>query len=203
MRNLQLGAATAAILALGACSDTGTMTSGASTGSTAATSAYAGTATPSPPAASLTPLSAADVTFIFEAAHGGAGEVEMGQLAQSQGTTPAVRDLGTRMVQDHTAANQELQSLAQSKGVQPPGVTDRGRQVAGEILRSLSGPTFDREYIKDQIAEHRMAIALFQVEAANGEAPTLKSFAQRTLPTLQHHLDMFTRAGAGAAVSRR
>ncbi len=207
MRTLWLGAASAAVLALGACSDNGYTTSGASTSTTAAPtyggSAPAAAPASSAPASSMTSLSAADVSFIFQAAYGGTSEVQLGQLAQGRATSPMVRDLGTRMVQDHSAANQELIQLAQAKGVQPPGAPDHGHQVAYDILASLNGANFDREYVKDQVAEHRMAVALFQVEAQNGDDPTLKAFARRTLPALQSHLDMFVHAATRPMVSAR
>src|SRR5206468_2202855 len=45
-------------------------------------------------------------------------EIEMGQLAQSNASSAKVKDLGQKLVDDHTQNNQQLQQIAQQKGVQ-------------------------------------------------------------------------------------
>src|SRR5438309_6211321 len=45
-------------------------------------------------------------------------EIEMGQLAQNNASSPKVKDFGQKLVDDHTQNNQQLQQLAQQKGVQ-------------------------------------------------------------------------------------
>lgn len=51
---------------------------------------------------------------------------------------------------------------------------------------------FDREFLDEQTAEHRVAIALFAFEAERGQDPDLRSFAARYLPVLQRHLDQLS-----------
>jgi putative membrane protein len=46
----------------------------------------------------------------------------------------------------------------------------------------------DDEYITSQIKAHQDAIALFKDEAASGSDSDLRTFAQKTMPALQHHL---------------
>ena len=44
--------------------------------------------------------------------------------------------------------------------------------------------------MQGQVADHKATVALFQQEASSGQDPQLKAFAQKYLPTLQHHLQM-------------
>jgi len=65
-------------------------------------------------------LSAKDKRFINEAAMGGMMEVEGGRMATQNAKHGEVKKFGERMVNDHSAANNELKSIAASKGVQVP-----------------------------------------------------------------------------------
>lgn len=142
-------------------------------------------AAPAPP-----PLSAADTTFINQATAAGLDEVQDAQLASERGARPAVRQFAQQMVTDHSAANQQLTALAQRKGVTPPGQPDEQQTAEYARLQRLHGASFDRQYVRDQVAAHQAAVALFQQEAQQGADPDLKAFAEQTLPTLQQHLSM-------------
>jgi len=41
-----------------------------------------------------------------------------------------------------------------------------------------------------QVSAHKDAVSLFQRYAKSSDNPKLKDWAGKTLPTLQHHLDM-------------
>ena len=47
-------------------------------------------------------------------------EVELGQLAERNGSAAAVKEFGARMVKDHTRLNNELGSVATSIGLTVP-----------------------------------------------------------------------------------
>jgi putative membrane protein len=131
----------------------------------------------------------ADYNFVMQAALGGLGEITAGQIAQQRSTDTAVRDIGARLVADHTRANQELATLASARGITVPTTTDPGRQGAVAILQQMSGPAFAKAFVDQQLAEHQVAIALFQSEAASSMDTELRGFAQRQIPVLQHHLE--------------
>lgn len=65
-----------------------------------------------------------DEAFVTEAMKGDNGEVEIGQLAQSQGQSQAVKDFGKQLVGDHGAHKEELASLAQTAGIYGHGRTE-------------------------------------------------------------------------------
>jgi putative membrane protein len=57
------------------------------------------------------------------------------------------------------------------------------------MLESKQGADFDKAYIHDMVRDHEEDIAEFRREAQNGRDPDVKAWAQKTLPTLEQHLD--------------
>ncbi len=129
-----------------------------------------------------------DATFYKQAAEAGIFEVDAGNQAQQKASNQQVKDFGAMMVKDHTAANDQLKSLAASKNISLPTTASVSEMTKKGELDVLSGDTYDKSYIKGQIKAHHQAIALFKKEAASGQDPDAKAFAQSTLPTLQKHL---------------
>jgi putative membrane protein len=155
---------------------------------------HAATTVQSAAEAQTTPtLSTTDTTFINMAAIAGNEEVIAGQFAQTRAASPAVRRFATRMVTDHTAIDQDLMALAQSKGITPTTAPDQARVDMMAQLQKLRGHAFDRTYMTGQVADHEAAVSLFQNEAQNGTDPAIKAFAAKELPTLQSHLEMARR----------
>jgi putative membrane protein len=144
----------------------------------------------------------ADHKFAMQAAMGGMMEVELGRLAASKGASDEVRQFGQRMVDDHTKANEELMQLASGKGMTLPAAPDPKHRAEMQKFSALSGEKFDREYVKMMVKDHKKSVGEFQKEAARGTDPDLKSFASRTLPTLQDHLQMIQRINDKMAMRR-
>jgi putative membrane protein len=129
-----------------------------------------------------------DASFYKNAAQGGIAEVAAGRLAQDKGNSQPVKDFGAMMLKDHSAANEQLQSLAASKNITLPTGTSVGQMATKAKLDVLSGDTFDRSYVKSQISAHRQTIALFHQELSFGQDADAKAFAAATLPTVRSHL---------------
>lgn len=129
-----------------------------------------------------------DASFYKNAAEGGIAEVDAGHLAQDKGNSQQVKDFGAMMVKDHTAANEKLQSLASSKEITLPTTASVRQMAVKAKLNVLSGDTFDKSYVKNQIAAHRETIALFRKEINSGQDADAKAFATATLPTVRAHM---------------
>src|SRR3712207_4133785 len=91
-------------------------------------------------------LSTSDAAFVTSAARGGMAEVQLGQLAQRNGRSAAVKRFGQRMVEDHGRANQEMMALAQRKQLTPPSGIGAEHQRTHDDLARLRGGAFDRAY---------------------------------------------------------
>src|SRR5262249_40412001 len=135
---------------------------------------------------SLVPV---DQQFVTTAAEAGAAEVEMGKLAETHGSSSAVKDFGKRMASDHERAGDELQSIASKKGVKASEQLSKKDRDAVDKLTKLQGAEFDKAYIQAQLTAHKDAVSLFEKESKSGKDTDLKQYATNTLPTLKEHLN--------------
>jgi len=132
----------------------------------------------------------ADNGFVTKAANGGLAEVKLGTLATQKAASADVKAFGQQMVDDHGKANDELKQLASSKGITLPTNIDAKEQAKYDRLSKLSGAEFDRAYMKEMVSDHRMDVSEFRRESQRGSDPDVKAWAAKTLPTLEHHLQM-------------
>jgi putative membrane protein len=135
-------------------------------------------------------MGSADQTFVTKAAHGGLAEVKLGTLATQKAANADVKAFGQQMVDDHSKANDELKQLASTKGITLPTDIDAKDQATYDRLSKLSGAEFDRAYMQHMVADHRTDVAEFRHESQRGEDSDVKAWAGKTLPTLEHHLQM-------------
>lgn len=135
-------------------------------------------------------LSHADKEFIEDAAKGGMFEVQSGQLAEKKASDEAVKSFAQRIVQDHTKANDELQQIAQSKGVKMPDKEKWMERHEMSKLQKLNGAEFDREYAQRSVKDHQKDIKEFEKAASKVKDPDLKAWAEKQLPVLREHLAM-------------
>jgi putative membrane protein len=135
-------------------------------------------------------LAQEDMEFATEAAQGGLKEVQLGELAQQQAESDAVKEFGQRMVEDHGKANDQLKQIAQQKGIELPQELPADAQQLRDELQQKSGEEFDRAYMDDMVKDHEEDVEKFRQYTENGQDPDLKSFAEETLPVLEEHLQL-------------
>jgi putative membrane protein len=145
-------------------------------------------ATTSDTAQQSSSLSDQDKKFADAAAKGGMMEVMAGELAAKSATNSTVKTLGQMMVKDHTKANDELKQWAAQNNYTLPSGLDADQQKKFDELKTKKGAEFDRMYTAQMVSDHQKTIADFKKQAAEGSETSLKAFATKTLPTLEHHL---------------
>ena len=129
-----------------------------------------------------------DGDFILDAANGGLMEVQLGTTASTAATSPAVKEFGRMMVDDHTKANSELTAITSKKGITLPAAPIGKNKDHINDLTSKQGADFDKAYVSMMVDDHKEDVSKFQHEAKNGKDPDIKAFAAKTLPVLQKHL---------------
>jgi len=131
-----------------------------------------------------------DAQFVASASSGSIAEVRLGELAQQRGSSKAVKDLGKRMLDDHTATNQKLQMIAAKEKMNITADLTPEDRATYSKLTNLLGPAFDKAYALEMVRDHQKDIAEFEKEAQYGKEPAVRKLAQEVLPTLKQHLQL-------------
>ena len=126
--------------------------------------------------------------FVDEASAKGVAEIETAKIALEKGTAADVKEFAQMMIDDHTAANQKLQALAQGKKWEVASEADLMSKAKAMILKLRDGESFDQAYANNQVVAHEQTIELFRKQAQEGQDSDLKAFANETLPKLEQHL---------------
>jgi putative membrane protein len=188
---LALTLALSAGLASAQTSHGGSGTGSSATGGQAAPAAQPGTGTRNAETTKDDQLARADRKFIQEAAEGGMFEVQAAQLAASKAASPEVKSFATKLVDEHTTANNELVQLANARKVELPAGPPRSKRNDIEKLGKLSGSEFDQQFVREVgIKDHETDIKKFEKASKDVKDPQLKAWVDKTLPHLREHLAM-------------
>ncbi len=126
-----------------------------------------------------------------KAAEDNISEVMLGKLAATRALRPQVKSHAAQMVEDHSAAYQELKALAAKKNVSLPAMLDNDRQKKCDAITKMKSDKFDKKYPKCMVKDHEKAIKLFKREAKEGSDADVKKWAADKLPALEKHLAMW------------
>jgi putative membrane protein len=130
--------------------------------------------------------------FIDKAAVSNKFEIDTSQLALEYGKGDDVKKFAKEMVDDHTKVGEEFKATLKAADITPPAdsldLTHQAKYAKLRVFTTEDG--FDSSYVAQQLAAHEEAVQLFKDHAANDPTPAIKDFAAKTLPKLEHHLEM-------------
>lgn len=132
-------------------------------------------------------LSADEQAFVTEAMKGDNAEVQIGQLAQAQGGSAAVKDFGSMLATDHGAHRGKLADLATSAGMSATDEPSAEGKANLAKLKGLTGAAFDKAFKAAMVEDHKKDIAKYEKQTS-AASPALASLAKDTLPVLKKHL---------------
>jgi putative membrane protein len=137
-------------------------------------------------------VSPSTADFVKEAAISDMFEIQSSELAEQKATDPQTKTFAEHMIKDHKKTSSDLKMLVDSGKVNAeiPTQLDSSHQSMLDKLKSLSGADFTKQYNSDQDSGHKDAVSLFKRYADGGDNPDLKTWAAKTLPTLDDHLKM-------------
>jgi len=129
--------------------------------------------------------------FVKEAATSDMLEISAAKLAEEKGNAEE-KKFAAQMITDHTKTSSDLKQLVSSGDVKAdiPASLDDASQKKLDKLRDAKPADFASEYDPMQVSAHEDAVSLFERYAKSGDSLKLKDWAGKTLPALQHHLDM-------------
>ena len=134
-------------------------------------------------------ISREDKEFIKNAGELGLTEVQIGQLAAKNATSPELQALGAKLVADHTASNDELVKLAVSKNVQ---LTMEPTSAQKQMLAKFEAKTarFDKEMMEHIRKDSEKGLRTYADAAADSKDADIKAFAVKTVSSLTEHYKM-------------
>jgi putative membrane protein len=148
-------------------------------------------------------IAPATADFVKEVAISDMFEIESSKLAEQKGNAQE-KSFAQQMITDHTKTSTELKQLVSSGKVKEelPSALDSSHQSKLDKLKDASGRDFSSDFDSDQVSAHKDAVSLFERYAKSGDNADLKDWAGKTLPTLQHHLDMAQELGKAPSVGQ-
>ena len=130
-----------------------------------------------------------DKQFVRNAAEASMADVKIGALAAQKGS-PAIKDLGQRMVDDHTQIGKDLGTVADSMGVMLPKKVNKEQQAEYDKLNGLSGKDFDTEYVTYLAKTHWEDLHNYRMEASVAVDEDLQSEVIKALGTMREHIGL-------------
>ncbi len=129
--------------------------------------------------------------FVTEAANSDMMEIAAAKLAQDKGNADE-KKFAAQMITDHTKTTNDIKSMVESGDVKAeiPATLDSSHQSKLDKLRDAKADNFASDYDSMQVSAHKDAVSLFERYSKSGDNAKLKDWAGKTLPTLQHHLEM-------------
>ncbi len=146
----------------------------------------------------------ATADFVKEVAMSDMFELESSKVAEQKGNAQE-KTFAQQMVADHTKTSGELKALLVGGGnVQAtlPTALDSSHQSKFDKLKVAAGKDFSSDYDSYQVRAHEDAVSLFDRYAKGGDNSALTDWADKTLPTLRHHLDVANELGKVPSVGQ-
>jgi putative membrane protein len=134
--------------------------------------------------------SAWDEEWLKMSIEGDLFEIQGGNQAQEKATTQIVRDLGARLVKDHTKSLHDAADVAHQLGIDVPDKPSPSQQWQLRAVAQFKGAEFDKWYSDLEVQDHVQDIQEAQDEVDKGCNDQIKQLAEDDLPVLQQHLEL-------------
>ena len=135
-----------------------------------------------------TPINDTDRIFLIQDAQGSVADYANGAAALNQGQSPAVRQFGIWLLQDHNRLNIGLLMLAQRKGVSLPLTISDADKTKLTTLTGKKGADFDRAFLQDAVQTNQQDISNAKKELAATTDPEVRLLVTDYLTTEYGHL---------------
>jgi putative membrane protein len=121
--------------------------------------------------------------------------VKASGLAISNSKNQQVIQFAKAMIDDHTLLADNLKKLETDNFVTGADtISPANMQLINDLEQKKAGE-FDKAYMGMVVSQHELDLALFKTASQN-KSPNLSDFAQKTMPSLQAHLDSAKMIGA-------
>jgi putative membrane protein len=148
----------------------------------------------------------ADAKFIREIDADNFLEIRLGRLAEKKARNEAVKQFGRRMVEEHTALQEQWTRMAKNNGMEFKSGMGRRHKSKLTRLEKMSGREFDREYMTLMVQNREDYLSYLRKEGRAANSAPVRQLVDRTIPVLQRQSNQAKqiggRVGADTTTSR-
>jgi len=163
---------------------TGSAATGSMSGNSSATAGASA-------AGSSSKAASGDQKMMRDIAYSNISEIAAGKLALEKSQSADVKSFAQKMIDDHTKAQQELQTLADSKGVKLPTEPDAKHKALSKAMAGMKGEAFDKRYLKQGgLNDHENTHKLLTRVQDKAKDADLKAYAAKTITVVDQHLTL-------------
>jgi putative membrane protein len=112
-----------------------------------------------------------------------------GKLAATKGSDSRIADVAASLTGQANAFSPTFVAVLQAQGVTPPSAPSPETAAKVARLQALSGPAFDRQFVADELAAHKMAVDAFQKEDASTKDGAMRNQVETQLPAVQDNFN--------------
>ena len=128
--------------------------------------------------------------FLVKNYEAGLYEIQLSQLAATNGLGADVKNLAANMVAAHTAINASMSAIAASANFVLPAAIDADHKKDFQDIGKLNAADFYKNYNNTIVDWHEKAESAYKDAYTNLSPVDTKDFAAATLPKIQNHLAM-------------
>ncbi|GAA4455168.1 DUF4142 domain-containing protein [Rurimicrobium arvi] len=114
-------------------------------------------------------------------------EVRLGDIAQTNSSSSAVRKSAADLKQKSQAMYNELSALAQAKAIVLPELPGNDGTAFVTKMQQLKGTQFDTEYSSITTSDHTQLLDMLQSTAASSNDADIREWANKALSVLKTH----------------
>jgi putative membrane protein len=130
-----------------------------------------------------------DQRFLGQVTQASLLNIAMGKLALEKSSNATVKEFAKKMIADHERGLPIFKRVAERDGVTVDLQMDSKHKERLDKLAKLSGPEFDRAYVKDQLKAYQRMVSYYESEADNSTESVATKMAANMLPAVQKHLN--------------
>jgi putative membrane protein len=125
--------------------------------------------------------------FMPQAGYAGLMEMTLGKIALQRATRPEVRSFAQQMIKEHSAIKEEYRPLMRRKGLVPPDTMLQAQRQKVDSLQHLPARQVDARYVAMMVADHAMAVQLFDEAYTHAQDADYKEWLARMRQIVRMH----------------
>lgn len=127
--------------------------------------------------------------FVVNATTGNLAEIQLAELAKQKSASAEIKELAKMLVDDHTAALNDLKTIASRKNISIPAeLTDDAKNQLQKLTDEK--PTeFDKSWTNQLMEKHQKTISDYEAALGTVTDPDILNWINTVLPKIRTHHD--------------